>query len=187
MKNALIIHGAYGTPSQNWFPWLKNELEKHGYEVFVPQFPTPENQNLNSWIKIAEPYLNQMNHETVIIGHSIGATFSLRLLEKVHQPISIAALVAGFNLDLPDQHLNHINHTFYDQPFDWKSIRANARQICAYHSPNDPFVPLEIAEELVKQLHTSLQEIPDAGHFNSASGYARFPQLLQAILELNSN
>ena len=52
MKNAIIIHGTYGNPDENWFPWLKIELEKIGYQVYVPTFPTPENQNLEAWLKI---------------------------------------------------------------------------------------------------------------------------------------
>jgi predicted alpha/beta hydrolase family esterase len=51
MKNAFIIHGSYGHPKENWFPWLKNELEKLNYKVFVPAFPTPQNQSLASWFK----------------------------------------------------------------------------------------------------------------------------------------
>ena len=28
MTNAIIIHGAYGSPEENWFPWLKMKLEE---------------------------------------------------------------------------------------------------------------------------------------------------------------
>ena len=31
MKTALIIHGAFGSPTENWIPWLKAELEKTGH------------------------------------------------------------------------------------------------------------------------------------------------------------
>ncbi|MBI5073039.1 hypothetical protein HZA99_04435 [Candidatus Woesearchaeota archaeon] len=44
MKYAIIVHGTDGHPQENWFPWLKEKLKLYGYEVFVPQFPTPQNQ-----------------------------------------------------------------------------------------------------------------------------------------------
>ena len=47
-----IIHGSYGNPNENWFPWLKKELEKEGCIVFIPEFPTPENQSLKNWMEI---------------------------------------------------------------------------------------------------------------------------------------
>jgi predicted alpha/beta hydrolase family esterase len=46
MANIFIIHGSYGNPDENWFPWLKKELEQEGHKVFVPKFPTPEDQSL---------------------------------------------------------------------------------------------------------------------------------------------
>lgn len=26
MKKALLLHGAYGNPTENWFPWLQQKL-----------------------------------------------------------------------------------------------------------------------------------------------------------------
>jgi predicted alpha/beta-fold hydrolase len=41
VKTAFIIHGAYGKSRENWFSWLKEELEKEGYQVYVPDFLHP--------------------------------------------------------------------------------------------------------------------------------------------------
>ena len=182
MRTALIIHGAYGTPNENWFPWLKQELETRGYQVIIHQFPTPDNQRLPAWLAVAKTYFNQLNANSIVIGHSIGATFILRLLEQLNQPVAIAALVAGFISDLPDSNLNQINHTFYDQPFHWDKIISNAHHFLLYQSPNDPFVPMKHGEELADHLQQYIISIPNAGHFNKASGYHQFPQLLQDLL-----
>ena len=56
MANVFIIHGAYGSPDENWIPWLKKELDKPGCEVYAPKFPTPENHNLDSWSKVFSGY-----------------------------------------------------------------------------------------------------------------------------------
>ncbi len=46
--NVFIIHGAYGNPKENWFPWLKSELESLNHKVIIPEFSTPNEQNLLS-------------------------------------------------------------------------------------------------------------------------------------------
>ena len=83
MKNALIIHGTEGYPEENWFPWLKQELEKRGYEVFVPQFPSPPKvpAKIAEWFDVLKNYEQHVNGDTIIIGHSLGGVFTLRILE----------------------------------------------------------------------------------------------------------
>ena len=34
MNNYFIIHGSFGSPFGNWFPYLRKEIEKKGLEVY---------------------------------------------------------------------------------------------------------------------------------------------------------
>jgi len=63
-----IIHGAYGHPEENWFSRLKTELTKFGQHIVVPEFPTPKNQNLDTWMKILNKYLPLIDKDTIFIG-----------------------------------------------------------------------------------------------------------------------
>lgn len=97
MKKAFIVHGAYGNPNENWFPWIREELEKLGYAVYVPPFPTPKHQSLEEWKDKFQEYKQQWgNKETIIIGHSIGVAFALRMLMNRIGPSLKAAFCSGF-------------------------------------------------------------------------------------------
>ena len=44
-KRVFIIHGWEGYPEECWFPWLKTEIEKTGFEVVVPNMPDADNHS----------------------------------------------------------------------------------------------------------------------------------------------
>jgi predicted alpha/beta hydrolase family esterase len=181
MKNAFIIHGAWGTPEENWFPWLKIELEKIGYQVIIPQFPTPSGQNLESWLQVWEQYKDLTTGETVLIGHSIGVAFILNILERLDHPIKASYLVAGFIRRLDNEEVDEINATFYDHSFDWGKIKKNCNEFVCFNSDNDPYVPLERGEEVARNLGVSVTLVEGAGHFNKKVGLTEFPLLLEKI------
>lgn len=47
MKNTYIFHSTKGNPQENWFPWLKEELEKTEIETTVPQLSGSAHPNMN--------------------------------------------------------------------------------------------------------------------------------------------
>lgn len=70
MKNAFIFHGTEGYPEENWFPWLKQELEKIGYKVYVPHFPSPPiiPAKIAEWFDVLKNYEKYINEDTILIG-----------------------------------------------------------------------------------------------------------------------
>jgi predicted alpha/beta hydrolase family esterase len=183
MPKVFIIHGAYGNPNENWIPWLKEELEKIGCEVFVPRFPTPENQSLETWLKVFGPFQKQVDENSILIGHSIGANFVLHILEKSDRKIRAAFIVAGAISPVvdPKNQVNEINKTFYKKKFNWKRIRENCKDIYTIISDNDPYITMALAEEISKPLGVTLTLIEGGGHFNRKAGYEKFPQLLEMV------
>lgn len=174
---ALIIHGTMGSPAGNWFPWIESELRKKSWEVSVPAFPTPENQSLESWLSVAK------NHTDIdlVIGHSLGATLALHLLEQNIFESKQTILVSTVSKDIGNEAYDTLNNSFIKNGFDWLKIKNNGSNIHILHGDDDPYVPLSHAEELAENLKLPLDTIPNGGHLNAENGYTEFPHLLNII------
>jgi predicted alpha/beta hydrolase family esterase len=180
----IIIHGAYGSPSENWFPWLKNELSDRGHKVIVPTLPTPEGQSLTSWKHAFKQSVDGLDQSTVLVGHSAGATFILRLLEEQDKPILAAILVSAFTGDLGLPEFDEINATLGRGDFAWDHIRDMAKTWRLYTSDDDPYVPFAKPTLLSEKLGIPITLISGGKHLNRAAGFAEFPKLRDDILAI---
>lgn len=181
--NFIIIHGVYANPNSNWFSWIKKELENKGFEVIVPKFPTPINQSLESWLRAISKHEDKITNETVLIGHSLGAAFILKFLEKTNEKINAAFLVAGFFKLVGSPYDENIK-SFFDNEFDWGKIRKNCGKFFVIGSDNDEYIPIGITNQMAKNLGAELKIIHNGGHLNEQSGYDKFPDLLEAIMNI---
>lgn len=182
MKNILILHGTGDDSEANWFQWLKEELEKQGYKVWVPDLPKANWPNIERYNKFILPQW-QFNQDSIIIGHSSGATAILGLLGALPEGVGIdkAILVAGFVDDLGWKSLTGL----FKKPFNWEVIRKKAKKFILIHSDNDPFVSLEQGKFLKDKLKGKLIIIKGEKHFSISNGgekYKQFPKLLKYIL-----
>jgi len=180
---AVIVHGVYGSPSENWFPWLKGELEYNGWEVRVPEFPTPENQSLENWMKVFEGMRDFVDKDTVFIAHSLGPSFVLSILESLDFKVAGCFFVSGFTGGpLGVSEIDEINKSFTEKDFDWEKIKKNCGYFETFFSDNDPYVPIKRSLEFSNKLMCDFVSIGGAGHFNKEAGYTRFKELLDSIL-----
>lgn len=180
----IIIHGAYGNADENWFPWLRDELTARGYDTVVPRLPTPEGQSLASWTRAFDEQVGPLEDDSIMVGHSVGATFILRLLEKRNSPVHAAALVSGFVGDIGLAEFDGINATITRGDLDWRHIRAMARVWRIYTSDNDPYVPFAKPQFLSEKLGQPLTIIRGGGHINAAAGFTEFSQLRDDLLAI---
>jgi predicted alpha/beta hydrolase family esterase len=183
IKTFIIVHGTKGSPEGNWFPWLAAELKKLGKKVFVPRMPTPDGQNLTQWLAALKQQVGDIDSQTCIIGHSIGAVFLLRYLEQALVPIGASVFVAGLTGAIGIPEYDSLNSTFVGSGYDWPKIKSNAGRILCIAGDNDPYVPIYQPIEMAKMLGVSLKIIQGGGHLNAESGYFAFPELLEELGE----
>lgn len=185
MKNVFIFHGTEGFPEENWFPWLKEKLESKGYKVFVPQLPSPPvvAAKIDEWFNVLKNYETEINKDTILIGHSLGGVFTLRILEKLEQTIK-SVFLTGTPIGLKPLLNYERDQAFSGFNFNWPKIKAGAKNFVVFHSDNDPYVSFGNGEELAKQLGVDLSFVPNAGHFNKKAGYTKFEELWQKFCQL---
>ncbi|GHS99837.1 hypothetical protein FACS189421_11020 [Bacteroidia bacterium] len=177
----VILHGTGGSPDGNWFPWLREQLTARGHRVFVPRFPTPDEQSVETWNRALKEQVPQIGSNTILIGHSCGATYILHILESLENPVHASILVSGFIDKLGNEWFDIRNETFVNHKFDWEKIKKNAGRVTLLAGDNDPYVPASAARKLADALSAQLTIIPGGGHLNSEFGYTEFPEILKIV------
>jgi len=178
MKNALILHGTGNDNQDNWYPWLKKQLNTEGFNVFLPNLPEPNRPILKNWVDLI--YKNwQFDATSLIVGHSSGGLTAFTILERLPQEIKVKLTISVSAFRDPIGW--DILKNFFDEKYDWDKIKNSSEKIILFHSDNDPYVPLGHAPYLKEKLEADLVLIKNAGHFNTKSGYSQFPELLEKI------
>lgn len=178
----IIIHGAYGCPEENWFPWLKARLESAGIGTAVPRLPTPEGQSLSSWLAAFDDQIGALTVRDVLVGHSLGAAFAFRLLERARTPLRATFLVGAFLGRVGIDKFDVVNESFFAGPFDWARVRRMGGQMFLYDGDDDPYVPAANVTGISRFLDRPIIWIPRGGHINVHAGYVTFPQILSTLL-----
>ncbi len=192
MKRVIIVQQWGGSPESDWYPWLKSELEKRGFEVLVPAMPNPDEPEIESWVKILEEVVGVLDGNTILVGHSVGCQTILRYIVRTlwddHTKIGGIVFVAPW-LELspvvtedPEQ-MQIARPWLYNLP-DADVIRSRGEKMVAFFSDNDPYVPLENAE-LLKEYGFKSEVFENRFHFDEESGVTKVPEVLQKILEIS--
>ncbi len=91
--NYLLLHGFTGRADKNFIPWLKERLEAKGYTVQAPQLPNTDSPTEDDQVGYVIDSCT-IDENTVIVGHSLGGSVAMKVLEKINRPIAGLVLVA---------------------------------------------------------------------------------------------
>jgi predicted alpha/beta hydrolase family esterase len=151
MKNALILHGTdfHDTKNQrnnNWFPWLKRELESLGYQVWLPELPQARHPDLKRYWDFVKDF--DFNGETILVGHSSGGAAVFGLLHKLPEDkkVKLTISVAGFYRDE-----GWGCEGLFSENYNWEKIKKQAKKIVLVWSLDDPYISKEQTEGSLKK------------------------------------
>lgn len=163
ITDVTILHGYGVTPQKMWFPWLHRELEERGLPVRVPAMPEPLNPDYRKWRKAALPIARTWGPGTLVIGHSVGGAFALRLLERDVKTRIAGVVLVGSPFTATINVKPYVR--FFAMPMDWQRVRDMAEQFHVLHAKNDPFVPYDHAVRYAEALGSNLTLVTKGGHF----------------------
>ena len=188
MKRVFIIHRWDGNPTEDWYQWLKKELEGIGFEVFVPAMPDSDEPKMETWIPFLSQLVGTPDANTFFIGHSIGCQAIIRYLETLPEGVKIggAVFVAGwYNVrNLETEKEKRIAGPWVNTPSNDEKIKRTVNQAVAIFSDNDPFVQPENQESWKEKVGAKIIVEHNKGHFTESDGVCSLPSALEAILEM---
>jgi leucyl-tRNA synthetase/phosphoserine phosphatase len=172
----VILHGRKSIPADNFYPWLKEQLEQKGYAVEMPTMPGTETATDAELTDYVQAHCS-FDEQTAIVAHSFGGVVALRLLERgvrVGRVILVATPFSGIMLD--GKKRPNVTAAV-GKGFDFDTIKQNARGFVVLSDAKDFIVPITDAESFADKLDcVHVRGTAVIGHFNND----REPDVLMA-------
>lgn len=182
MKNVLLIHGFNGIPKI--FDYLKKELEKKNYNVFIPEFPVREKITVEGYFKIFDKYKDIFNSNLIVVAHSIENAMFIKYISKNNFSIKKYISLAGFSKEFFNEGKDVLNEkvkliTLNNKEFeDTKKLISSRYSI---YSKDDHIVPYEILKEFSNEINSKHISIDGIGHMGKKSGLEELPEVIDII------
>ncbi len=166
--NYVFLHAYKGSPGEDFWPWLKKELQEKGHKIYAPQLPNPSDPNIEEQVEFVLKN-HKLNKDTIIVTHSLGGVVAMKLLPKLKSRIFGVVMIAPpLRTEFLDGKRRPTLEKATDWKFDFPSIREKAGWISVVKDISDDIVPANHPEEIAWKLNAKLVEVNACKpHFNS--------------------
>lgn len=184
--NCIIVHGCPSDESeeptkeyaQQWLAPMQKTLNSQGIPTSLPLMLTPWQPDYEKFKAVFEK--ENINENTILIGHSCGCAFLVRWLGDSKRKIKQLILVAPWKTFEPT---DEFRDRFYTFPVDEK-IKSRVESIVMFTSDNED----ETGKRALKAYHDAMGgkviELKGRGHYTETDmGTTKFPELLEEVLK----
>lgn len=190
-QKVLMIHGFESDADSNWFPWMKQELEKQGFEVFAPSISDAEHPDLEQWLGELASYMAKLGEDDIIVAHSLGSKAAVHLIERTNKKIGSLFLVASaigqveerdweqFTKEWKGSDIESLRK-FWEVPFNWEKVNQLVERKYAVYSNDDPYIRPYLHRDIPAGWYKQVWD--KLGHMNQE----QIPELLDLVLTSKS-
>ncbi len=182
-KSFLILHGYDGSGPTHWQTWLAERLLMRGFEVYYPQFSSPDKPHRDRWLQELQQTIETIpqKKKVTVIAHSLSCILWLHYASlKNAQSVEKAILVAPPSPIWLSQFPAALS--FYPLPSkDEHQLERAAKETMFVLSTNDPYCPLEEAKYYL-DLGVSSTILSNVGHINVDAGYGPWEWMLDVCV-----
>ena len=166
--NFVFLHAYKASSKDDFWPWLKNQIEQRGGRVFAPDLPNPSEPDIEEQVKFVMEK-HDFNSKTIVVTHSLGGVLAMKLLPKLNQKIHKLIMVAPpLRTEFLDGKKRPPLEKATDWVFDFENIRKNADSIVVLRDTKDHIVPPNHPQEIAEKLSASLIDAAAAdSHFGA--------------------
>ncbi|NCC14863.1 MAG: serine hydrolase family protein [Clostridia bacterium] len=181
-----LVHGFTASSKANWFPWLKDQLQKNGIALIIPDMPNTNDPHLLPWLQMLEEAAKEINENSIFIGHSLGCITALHFILKKNIKIKAAILVSGFMKENPMEIQKEGLSEFMEEAIDVETLKCLIPDRVIMTAVDDDIVPTAATRKMAEQLEARLIELSGGKHFIDRDGFTEFPEVLEVLKELIS-
>ncbi|EAY14696.1 hypothetical protein TVAG_038020 [Trichomonas vaginalis G3] len=166
-KLIIISHGVAGSANSCWIQWIKSLLTSGNTEVITPSYPNASDPEYPVWKDVFNEILaNHEYDELLVIGHSLGGFFTLKILGDFlfeNPKLKGVVLVAPTSITNPQW------RRFYAEVINWDNIRKVHSPIKLLFSNGDSKISVDhiklIQSELRDNTNFEFRNFQNLDHF----------------------
>lgn len=173
-QKVLLLHGWGGSNDPHWQSWLAAELAKDYGSVSFLKFSDFDFPDKDIWKKEVLKELNDFK-PNVVICHSLANNLWFHICNEENiSRIEKLFLVAPPSLKDKIEEVK----SFFPVNIPKNLHSKKSFLVC---STNDPYMKLEEAKILQKELDIDMKILKNAGHINAESGFGPWPWILNKL------
>ncbi len=146
-RKYILVHGFTGAAENNFFPWLKLQLQKAGHDVWCETLPDSDSPHIETQVDFILKH-NQISQDTVLVGHSLAGAVIMKLLERAQQQVAKVVFVDCFTQpEFVDKKRPNVEHSC-NWSFDFNVLKQLSQEFVMLVDETSTIIPRVESENM---------------------------------------